>query len=152
VCDVELSVSALRQKSRSMRACRVLEFVFKPSADIGVFPGMTGKSGTIQLAEKRATQVSGLASTEGRRAKTIRHCKRLATFVLDLVNYSGFVSTKMLTQCGLCARQRAATQDGSADSANGLVIGDSHVAALQFLLDGHFRDDGNAHSRTDHAQ
>ena len=33
----------------------------------------------------------------------------------------------MVKHGGLCARQRAATQDGGTDRANSLVIGDSHV-------------------------
>jgi len=52
----------------------------------------------------------------------------------------------------LRARQGPAAEDDGANGANGLFIGDAHVAALRFFLDGHFRDDGNSHSRADHAE
>ncbi len=52
----------------------------------------------------------------------------------------------------VCAGERAAAKDNCADGANGLLIGDADVAALRFLLDGHFGNDGNAHARSDHAE
>ncbi len=50
------------------------------------------------------------------------------------------------------AGQRAAAEDDGTNSANSLFIGDPHVAALRFFLDGHFRDDGNSHAGADHAE
>ena len=50
------------------------------------------------------------------------------------------------------ARQRTAAKDDGADGANRLVIGDTDIAALRFLLDGHFRNDGNAHPGADHTE
>src|ERR1700694_6185557 len=47
---------------------------------------------------------------------------------------------------------RATAKDDSADGANRLVIGDADIAALRLFLDGHFRNDGNAHARADHAE
>lgn len=48
--------------------------------------------------------------------------------------------------------ERAATKDDGADGANRLVIGDADIAAWRFFLDGHFRNDGNAHARAYHAE
>jgi hypothetical protein len=50
------------------------------------------------------------------------------------------------------ARQRAAAKDYGADGTRGLLIGDAHVAALRVFLDGHLRNDGDPHSRADHAE
>jgi hypothetical protein len=50
------------------------------------------------------------------------------------------------------ACQGAAAEDDGANGANSLFVGDAHVAALRFLFDGHFRDDGNSHARADHAE
>ena len=50
------------------------------------------------------------------------------------------------------ARQRAAAEDDGADGARGLVVGDANELAAGIFLDGHFRDDGNAHAGGDHAQ
>ncbi len=44
------------------------------------------------------------------------------------------------------------TEGNGSDGADGLLIGDAHVAALRFSLNGHFRNDGNAHPRADHAE
>ena len=33
-----------------------------------------------------------------------------------------------------------------------MVIGDADIAALRLFLDGHFRNDGNAHARADHTE
>src|SRR5258706_15203554 len=52
----------------------------------------------------------------------------------------------------VCTGERTAAKDDSADCANGLFIGDADVAALSLFLDGHFRNDGNAHSRADHTE
>jgi hypothetical protein len=49
-------------------------------------------------------------------------------------------------------RERAAAKDDSANGTNGLVIGNADVAALSLFLDGHFRNDGNAHARADHTE
>jgi hypothetical protein len=48
--------------------------------------------------------------------------------------------------------KRAATQHNHADRSNSLFIGDAHVAALRFLLDGHFGNNGDAHASADHAE
>ena len=48
--------------------------------------------------------------------------------------------------------ERTAAKDYGADGANGLVIGDADIAAWRFFLDGHLRNDGNAHARADHAE
>ena len=52
----------------------------------------------------------------------------------------------------VCAGKRAAAKDDGADGANRLVIGDADIAALRLFLDGHFGNDGNAHTRADHAE
>ena len=52
----------------------------------------------------------------------------------------------------VCTGERTAAKDDSADCANGLFIGDADVAALSLFLDGHFRNDGNAHARSDHTE
>src|SRR5258705_6508064 len=52
----------------------------------------------------------------------------------------------------VCTGERTAAKDDSADRANGLFIGDADVAALSLFLDGHFRNDGNAHARADHTE
>src|SRR6266478_9273210 len=48
--------------------------------------------------------------------------------------------------------KRAASQHNHADRSNSLFIGDAHVAALRFLLDGHFGNNGDAHASADHAE
>ena|ERR1700674_3900837 len=50
------------------------------------------------------------------------------------------------------AREGTAAEDGGADGAKGLVIGDADIAALRFFLDGHFGNDGNAHACANHAE
>src|SRR5580698_391397 len=58
------------------------------------------------------------------------------------------VSEEGVVQAG----QRAAAEDGGADGASGFVVSDANVAAARFFLDGHFRDDGHAHSGAHHAE
>ena len=48
--------------------------------------------------------------------------------------------------------QRAAAQDDRADGAGSLFVGDEHVTARRTLFDDHFRNDGNTHACTDHAE
>ena len=48
--------------------------------------------------------------------------------------------------------QRAAAEHNDADGADSLLIGDAHITALRFFLDGHFGNDGNTHPRADHAE
>jgi len=52
----------------------------------------------------------------------------------------------------VCTGERAAAKDNCADGAHDLLIGDADVAALRFLFDGHFGNDGNAHARSNHAE
>jgi hypothetical protein len=50
------------------------------------------------------------------------------------------------------AGERPAAEDNRADGAGSLLIGDVHETAWRFSIDGHFRNDGNAHSRANHAE
>ena len=50
------------------------------------------------------------------------------------------------------AGERPAAEDNRADGAGSLLIRDVHVTAWRFSFDGHFRNDGDAHSRADHAE
>ncbi len=52
----------------------------------------------------------------------------------------------------MSAGERAAAEDDGADGANGLVIGNTNITAQGFFLDSHFRNDGNAHARANHAE
>lgn len=46
----------------------------------------------------------------------------------------------------------AAAEYDDSYGARGRGIVDAHVTTTRFFLDGHFRDDGNAHARADHAE
>lgn len=50
------------------------------------------------------------------------------------------------------AGERAATEADSADGADGVVVGERDVGALRFFVDGHFRDDRDAHACGNHAE
>ena len=50
------------------------------------------------------------------------------------------------------AGQGAAAEDGGADGAGGVGIGDAHVATAGSFVDGHFGDDRNTHAGADHAE
>ena len=52
----------------------------------------------------------------------------------------------------VCAAEGAATEDDGADGAGSFGVGDAHVAAGRFFVDGHFGDDGYAHACADHAE
>jgi len=52
----------------------------------------------------------------------------------------------------MCARKRAAAKDDRADRARGGGIVDAHETAAGFFVDGHFGDDGDAHSGAYHAE
>src|SRR5260370_23348605 len=58
----------------------------------------------------------------------------------------------MSKESAVRASERAAAEDGGANRANGLFIGDAHIAALRFFLDSHFGNDGNTHSGADHSE
>lgn len=48
--------------------------------------------------------------------------------------------------------EEAATEYGGADSSAGACIGNAYVTAARVFLDGHFRNDGDAHAGADHIQ
>src|SRR5713101_1915241 len=58
----------------------------------------------------------------------------------------------MSKESAVRARERAAAEHSHANRTNSLFIGDAHIAALRFFLDGHFGNDGNAHPGADHAE
>src|ERR1700716_2985520 len=59
---------------------------------------------------------------------------------------------EVLKESLVCTGEGTAAKDDRADGADGLVVGDADVTAMRLFLDGHFRDDGNAHARADHAE
>ena len=50
------------------------------------------------------------------------------------------------------AGQRTAAEDDGADRACGNGIVNAHEAAPRLFVDGHFRNDGDAHTRSHHAE
>ena len=50
------------------------------------------------------------------------------------------------------ARERASPKHDGADGTLSGGILNANIAATRFLLDRHFRNDGNAHSRSHHAE
>ena len=48
--------------------------------------------------------------------------------------------------------ERATAQDYCADGAGSLFVSDGNVTARRILFDDHFRNDGNSHACTDHAE
>jgi hypothetical protein len=50
------------------------------------------------------------------------------------------------------AGQRATSKDDRTNGTGSLFVSDARVAALRFSFDSHFRNDGNAHACTDHAE
>ena len=59
---------------------------------------------------------------------------------------------EVLKEGAVCAVEGTAMEDDGANGADGLVIGDADIAAMRLFLDRHFRNDGNAHTRADHAE
>ena len=50
------------------------------------------------------------------------------------------------------AGERAAAQADGANGADGVLVGEADVGAGRFIVDGHFRNDGNAEAGGDHAE
>ena len=50
------------------------------------------------------------------------------------------------------AGEGAAAETDGADGADGVIVGETDVRAGGFFVDGHFRDDGDAHAGGDHAE
>ena len=58
----------------------------------------------------------------------------------------------MLKKSEVSAGERPAAEDNRADGATRLFIRNMDVAAWRVPFDGHFRNDGNAHSGANHAE
>ena len=58
----------------------------------------------------------------------------------------------MLDKSKVRTAQRPPAQNNRADGARSLFIGDRDVPTGRILFDGHFRNDGDAHAGTDHAE
>ena len=64
----------------------------------------------------------------------------------------GRSSAKVGEKAEVGAGEGTTAENYGADGAGSFGVGDAHVAAERFFVDGHFRNDGDAHACADHAE
>jgi hypothetical protein len=70
---------------------------------------------------------------------------------VSLLRANGSTREKVGEEGLVCTRERSTSKDDRANGARSLIVGDMDVMACRILLDGHFRNYGDAHPGAYHA-
>ena len=72
-------------------------------------------------------------------------------WAVPLLGTNGSAGEKVGEEGLMCTGERSASKDDRADGAHRFIVSDMDVMASRILLDGHFRNYGDAHSGAYHA-